>query len=227
MSLTEIRIKSKSFCITGKLSEFQKVADAENEIKDRGGYVLQKVTSQLDYLIVGSIPSPDWKHGSYGTKIETALKLNSKSRKPQIIHEIDFVNSLMVIDRDDIKREGQKVALIRVQFILSSSDTTLKIIEDLIIEIKKDENFHHTKKIYDISSYSFLSTSQDGHLKVEYRILKHLYADQTGTGILNILKEKISQLPDVDPKILYSEKYEGTSEFLRLLQEIPNNLKMK
>ncbi len=227
MNSIGIIFKSKSFCFTGKLSEFKKVSDAENEIKDRAGYILEKVTTQLDYLIVGSIPSPDWKHGSFGTKIEAALKLNSKAKKPQIIHETDLISALLENDREDFKRQGQKILLLRVQFMLTTLASEIQLIDSFLKKSSSENDFHFTKKVYDISQFSFLSTKQEGQFKVEYRILKHLYSEETGEKIKTLLKNEINQFPEIDARILYSEKFEGSSEFLRLLKEIPDTLKLQ
>jgi len=49
---------------------------------------------QLDYLVVGGLGSPEWKNGSYGTKIEKAMGYKSKGAVIHVVHESQWVSSL-------------------------------------------------------------------------------------------------------------------------------------
>ena len=40
----------------------------------QGGIYSKNLTLKCDYLIVGSLGSPFWKNGNYGSKIEKAIK---------------------------------------------------------------------------------------------------------------------------------------------------------
>jgi len=60
------------FCVTGEFvfGPRERVVEA---ITDHGGRVQQGVTKNLNYLVVGVRGSDEWKHGSYGTKIQKAI----------------------------------------------------------------------------------------------------------------------------------------------------------
>ena len=87
----EIVFEDKNFCITGKfiLGPRKKVS---SEIKSRGGFVESSVTYDLDYLVIGTEASRDWKHGNFGRKIEKAVKYQDKGGL-FIVSEEHFVSS--------------------------------------------------------------------------------------------------------------------------------------
>lgn len=60
--------------LTGNFVYAPKSACEEAVVK-RGGFVKASVSKKVRYLVVGSLGSPEWKHGSYGTKIERAMQL--------------------------------------------------------------------------------------------------------------------------------------------------------
>lgn len=90
-----IHFQGKSFCFTGKFS-FGKRSMCEDEVVQRGGVCLDGVTKSLDYLVIGSGVSPDWKHETYGRKIERVLEIRENDQKsPMIILEKDWVEALV------------------------------------------------------------------------------------------------------------------------------------
>ncbi len=52
----------------------------------RGGRI-SNVTKSLDYLVVGGMGSAEWKHGSYGLKIEKAVTYREAGVPLRIVHE--------------------------------------------------------------------------------------------------------------------------------------------
>lgn len=77
------------FCFTGastrySRSEFKKVITA------LGGTVTDAITTKLNYLVIGSKGQPKWKFGSYGGKIDEAIKLKQNGHPIMVIHEIDL-----------------------------------------------------------------------------------------------------------------------------------------
>lgn len=63
-------------------------------IEKRGGIVIQYVTKKLRYLVVGGLGSPEWKHGSFGTKIEQAVRYKHDGLGILIVHEDRWAASL-------------------------------------------------------------------------------------------------------------------------------------
>lgn len=75
-----------TFCLTGNFLLGLKDV-CELKIKNRGGLINGSITKKLDYLIIGSLGSDQWKHGNYGTKVEKALEYKASGIPIKIIHE--------------------------------------------------------------------------------------------------------------------------------------------
>lgn len=80
------------FCLTGDFvyAPREKCVKA---IEQRGG-IVGGVTKKLRYLIVGGLGSPEWKHGSFGTKIEKAMQYKRDGLPIFIVHEDIWASSL-------------------------------------------------------------------------------------------------------------------------------------
>lgn len=61
------------FCLTGDFVHGPR-NKCETDIRERGGNISASVTKKLNYLIIGSLGSVEWKHGSFGTKVEKAME---------------------------------------------------------------------------------------------------------------------------------------------------------
>lgn len=85
-----IIIPGKSFCFTGKFA-YGTRAKCEDAVLSRGGLPENSVTRALDYLVLGVGVSPDWRHETYGRKIERAMELRGEGRALQIVAEADWV----------------------------------------------------------------------------------------------------------------------------------------
>lgn len=68
-----IAFPNKRFCLTGDFIHGPRKT-CELEIEERGGLTSSSVTKTLYYLIIGSLGSIEWKHGSFGLKIEKAMQ---------------------------------------------------------------------------------------------------------------------------------------------------------
>lgn len=89
-----IQIPGKSFCFTGAFA-FGSRGKCEAAVKALGACCGKDVTLALDYLVIGAGVSPDWKHETYGRKIERALAIrNSGQATPVIILEEQWVVAL-------------------------------------------------------------------------------------------------------------------------------------
>ncbi len=93
---TDIHYASPPFDLSNKkvvISGYFRIGTPE-EVTDRlihmGISVLSKTTLSTDAVIVGSLGSPAWKHGSYGAKIEKALEMQASGSSILIIREQDF-----------------------------------------------------------------------------------------------------------------------------------------
>lgn len=88
-----IAFPGSHFCLTGEFV-FAPRTKCETAITSRGGVISSSVTKKLRYLVVGGLGSPEWKHGSFGTKIERAVKNRRDGLPVLIVHEDRWASSL-------------------------------------------------------------------------------------------------------------------------------------
>jgi NAD-dependent DNA ligase len=80
-----IEHRERLFCFTGDFA-FGPRSICERAVIARGGSVAN-VTKKLHYLVIGGLGSAEWKHGSFGTKIEKAMELKQKGLDLKIVPE--------------------------------------------------------------------------------------------------------------------------------------------
>jgi NAD-dependent DNA ligase len=88
-----IVFNGKRFCLTGEFV-FAPRNHCELAISRRGGELSSGVTKKTDYVVVGSQGSREWRHGSFGTKIQSAMQLKEKGHKIKIVREDDWADAL-------------------------------------------------------------------------------------------------------------------------------------
>jgi hypothetical protein len=81
------------FCFTG---ESKRASREEMKLlaQDRGAKVVEIVSPELDYLVVGVNGNPCWAYCSYGRKIAQAIELRRQGSQLLIVHESDFFTAL-------------------------------------------------------------------------------------------------------------------------------------
>ncbi|MDP1579984.1 MAG: BRCT domain-containing protein [Candidatus Didemnitutus sp.] len=67
---------------------------AEEIALSLGAELLASTQLDSDYVVVGSIPSPAWKFGKFGTKVLRALELKQRGASVQIISEETFCSEV-------------------------------------------------------------------------------------------------------------------------------------
>jgi NAD-dependent DNA ligase len=88
-----IRFPEMVYCVTGDFV-FGPRERVHEAIAGRGGVVLKNVTQKLNYLVVGMRGSEEWKHGSFGTKIEKAVEYRRKGLPIAVVREDDWTAAL-------------------------------------------------------------------------------------------------------------------------------------
>lgn len=88
-----VNFAGHTFCLTGEFVFAPRSLCAE-AIERRGGKVATAVSKKLNYLVVGGLGSPEWKHGSFGTKVEKAMALKRAGASLLVVHEDRWANSL-------------------------------------------------------------------------------------------------------------------------------------
>ena len=217
------RFQNKTFCFTGKMVELKRT-QAEKEVRMRGGNSIDSITPQLDFLVIGSIPSPSWKNGDYGTKIEKAQKMYyENNNKPLLISEEYFMEQLYefpIVSTGDITN---KLLHYKYSFIAEDNNVNYEELFDLLELLQKQENtfvnfieetFHYTK-LFEHDTYLEEKTN------IVCKILKQLDVNDNVEDICDELTKLFEAINNLDGKVKYSVKTEGTSEYVRLLKEIP------
>lgn len=88
-----VAIPEATFCLTGDFV-FASRAHCESVIQKRGGFTSKTVTKKVNYVVVGGLGSSEWKHGSFGTKIEKAMQYKRQGIPLLIVHEDQWASAL-------------------------------------------------------------------------------------------------------------------------------------
>lgn len=88
-----ITVQENTFCITGNSKKYKRREIAE-KIELYGGYVVDKVSSKLNYLVVCDEKNSCWAFTCYGRKIEEAIKHRKQGNRLVIVHEFDLYDTL-------------------------------------------------------------------------------------------------------------------------------------
>ena len=85
----EVQFEGRTFCFTGESNRATRQQLAEL-VSTRGGQCIERVTRDLDYLVIGAAGNPCWAYACYGRKVEQAIDYRKKYDKPILVHELDF-----------------------------------------------------------------------------------------------------------------------------------------
>lgn len=86
-------IAGSTFCLTGEFVMGPRKA-CEQMVVQRGGVLQKNVTKRLNFLVVGGLGSEEWKHGSFGLKIQKAIEYKGKGVPLVIVHEDRWATTL-------------------------------------------------------------------------------------------------------------------------------------
>jgi hypothetical protein len=81
------------FCFTGESKRASR-EEMKRLAQDRGAKIVEAVSPELDYLVVGVNGNPCWAYCSYGRKIAQAIELRRQGSRLLIVHESDFFAAL-------------------------------------------------------------------------------------------------------------------------------------
>lgn len=91
--VSEVVFSGHRFVLTGNFI-FGPRATCERAIELRGGRVAANVSKKVAYVVIGSLGSAEWKHGSFGTKVEDAMALQRAGHKLHVVKEDCWANAL-------------------------------------------------------------------------------------------------------------------------------------
>lgn len=84
----------ETFCLTGDFVYAPRKV-CESSIESLGGTAKSGISKKVNYLVVGGLGSKEWKHGSFGTKIDGAMRLKREGVPIAIVHEDHWAASLV------------------------------------------------------------------------------------------------------------------------------------
>lgn len=89
-----IAVAGSTFCLTGVFLAGKR-AHVEDLVQRQGGLISSGVTKKINYLVIGTLSSRDWKFSSHGRKIEKAISYRDNDGvELEIISEEMLFNSL-------------------------------------------------------------------------------------------------------------------------------------
>lgn len=88
-----ISFEGNAFCLTGKFI-FGPRSNVERIIENLGGTLHGNVTKKTNYLIVGTLSSPDWLHSSHGLKIKKAVEYKQTGCPISVITEKSWLEAV-------------------------------------------------------------------------------------------------------------------------------------
>jgi len=226
-----MKFKNKTICFTGKLAELTR-AQAEQEARARDGLSQKTINKELDYLVIGSIPSNGWKFGDYGNKIVKARQLIENGAKLKMISEDEFMES---IENHHVTNSGdinEKILICRFKALVQNGDFDIDGLENYMEELKNMENSHVSAKLEDPLIYQELYGQFEGidltdMILFQCRIVRHILIDSEGQFIANNIKERFDKIQGVVGEFSWSEKTEGSSSFAKMIKNIPQKYRLK
>lgn len=92
-ALDAIEHEGRCFCFTGQFVSGGRAAVESAAIR-RGARISKSVTGKVDYLVIGTLASRDWRFSAHGRKIEEALRLQQGGATIAITTERTWQNFL-------------------------------------------------------------------------------------------------------------------------------------
>jgi hypothetical protein len=172
-----INFENKSYCFTGGLAELKRT-QAEREVRARNGFSQKVINKELDYLVLGSIPSAGWKHGNYGNKIVKAKQLIDQGAKLKIVSEKDFMEGLESVVPTDSGEINEKLIIIRYKALFENGNLDIDGLEEYLELIHETSNSHVSASVEEPFIYQdlyneFSEEQIDNLLFFQCRIVKH------------------------------------------------------
>lgn len=228
--MTNIEFENKSFCFTGGLAELKRT-QAEREVRARNGFSQKVINKELDYLVLGSIPSVGWKHGDYGNKIVKAKELIGQKAKLKIVSEKDFMKGLENIAPIDSGEIDEKLLIIRYKALFENGNLDIDGLEEYLGLVHETSNSHVSASVEEPFIYQdlyneFSEEEIDNLLFFQCRIVKHLDLEANSQEFVDTIAKGFESIKGLDGNLTWSEKKEGTASFAKLLLDIPLRTKL-
>jgi hypothetical protein len=228
--MEKIEFENKSFCFTGGLAELKRT-QAEREVRARNGFSMKIINKELDYLVLGSIPSVGWKHGNYGNKIVKAKQLIEQGEKLKIVSEKDFMEGLERVAATDSGEIDEKLVIIKYKALFENGNIDIDGLEEYLGLIHETSNSHVSASVEEPFIYKdlyneFSEEQIDNLLFFQCRIVKNLELEANSQEFVDSIAIGFESIKGLDGDLTWTEKKEGTASFAKLLQDIPLRTKL-
>ncbi len=80
----DVSIKNNTICCCSGIFAKDK-SIIKQKLKEKNITIKNRLTLDVNYLIIGSYGNPEWKHGAYGNKIEDAIKYRKRPDTDMLI----------------------------------------------------------------------------------------------------------------------------------------------
>ena len=232
MKTKSIEFSGKSFCFTGKLADLKRT-QAEQETRARGGLTIKVVNERLDYLVVGSIPASGWKFGNYGRKIEKAQELvGDQTNDLVLVSEDEFLEALAKSPTTNSGELDAKVVVINYKFVANRDPWFDEDrMEEWLEMLNSDLQCQVTIKAYPSISFNDLFEEVGDDLEedswvIYCRIVKQFEIEEDAQAFVDSVENGFARLDGVDGDSTWFERKEGSGDYLRLLRELPNRMRI-
>jgi hypothetical protein len=223
----EVEFRDRAFCFTGGLSELKRT-QAERETRARGGVTMDVVNDRLDYLVIGSVPSAGWKHGSYGNKIQKGRDLKTVNKRCQLVllPEVDFMDALANTTPTVSGDVDEKMCVCNYKFVAPPDGFDADALEIWLAELS-GMGCHVSVTSEDAFLYQDLYTTdeedtqpaEDNAIVVRCRIIKQLALNFPSADFVDTVARGFERIRGVDGSLRSFERTEGTAAYMRLLKE--------
>lgn len=221
--------KGKSFCFTGALAGLKRTA-AEREVRSRGGLSMDSVSVNLDYLVIGEKGSAFWKHGSYGTKIEKGQLLSREhTGRPQLVPESEFMLALGEYAPEASGDIQSKVFVGVYKFLVKANDEIdAEVLQRWLVGFRDSQAVHVQARKYDYGAYRDLFSTEGNEgltgILVEVRFVKQMTLDESPKILADEISKGFEAIQGVDGRFHWFEKVEGSTDYVRLIRSLPEEL---
>lgn len=228
-----ILFPERTFCFTGKLADFKRSQAAE-AVRARRGLSVDVVNASLDYLVIGSIPSTGWKHGSYGTKIEKALELTSSGSRPALVPEDVFVRALVLTPAEQSGAIDAKMLVCSFEFVAAGArafdgDGLLAVLSGYRERLQGHLSIRSfpvfaRRGMYDDENLDDVPADWSIYL---CRLISQRPLNEDARSVTSALEGDLKRVGGVErAAFTWIERAEGTASYAKLLKDMPEELRI-
>lgn len=227
----QLKFEGKTFCFTGTMSDLKRT-QAEREVRSRLGLTQNVINPELDYLVIGSIPSTGWKHGDYGNKIEKARTLiKGKHSKLKLVSEHDFILGLESTPSSDSGEIDEKLLVVRYHALVGNGEFDSSALEEHLRFMQESMGCHVTVSVEEPYMYKDLyndysEADLNNLLLIRCRLVKQFPLDYISQPFVDDIARGFETVKGLDGTLTFTEKKEGTASFATLLKDLPQKIKL-